>query len=226
MASIKLTSRISFCFLFSLIGACSDMGGAKRKVQQTDCYSNLKAIGVALLQYHQKYGHFPPAYISGKENVPLHSWRVLLLEFLDPDLFASYDFNEPWDSPNNQKLLDKMPRCFRCPNSQPSTDTSYVVIVGKNTAFPGEKTTRKDDIKKAKGKTILVIEVSNSDIKWMEPRDVPYEKVAIGRTNRARISSNDPLGPAVCFADATLSRLGKEVTEKEVKNMAVISENE
>ena len=36
----------------------------------------------------------------------MHSWRVLLLPYLDrSDLYKAYDFTEPWDGPNNRKLL-------------------------------------------------------------------------------------------------------------------------
>src|SRR6185312_10486950 len=39
------------------------------------CAANLAALGVAMDQYHQKYGHFPPAFVPDAEGRPAHSWR-------------------------------------------------------------------------------------------------------------------------------------------------------
>ena len=37
-------------------------------------------------------------------------------------LYDHYDFAEPWDGPNNIKLLDKMPPNFACPSRHPAAD--------------------------------------------------------------------------------------------------------
>jgi hypothetical protein len=49
--------------------------------------------------------------------------------------------------------------------------TSYVVVTGANTAFPGRDSRRLKDITDDKQDAVLVVEVANSDIHWMEPRD-------------------------------------------------------
>jgi len=47
------------------------------------CTGNLKQIAAALQAYHQANGCFPPAYIADKNGKPMHSWRVLILPYLD-----------------------------------------------------------------------------------------------------------------------------------------------
>ena len=42
----------------------------------------MKQIGVALHNYHDAHGCFPPAYIADANGRPMHSWRILLLAFL------------------------------------------------------------------------------------------------------------------------------------------------
>ena len=70
------------------------------------CGDNLKHIAMALHKYRQANGCFPPAYIADKNGKPMHSWRVLILPYLDQDaLYKAYDFTEPWDGPTNKKLL-------------------------------------------------------------------------------------------------------------------------
>ena len=109
------------------------------------CANNLHEIALALHQYHQANGCFPPAYIADKSGKPMHSWRILILPFLDRnDLYKAYDFSEPWNGPNNKKLLATRPNVFACP-SDPSvgrggaTQTSYVAVVGSGAAWAGEK---------------------------------------------------------------------------------------
>ena len=72
--------------------------------------NNLKQIAMALQCYHQANGCFPPAYIADKTGKPMHSWRVLILPYLDrDDLYKAYNFTEPWDGPNNKKLATSRP---------------------------------------------------------------------------------------------------------------------
>ena len=80
---------------------------------------NLKRIGLALHNYHDAQGHFPPAAITGKDGQPLLSWRVAILPYLvdydgrsRDDLFKEFHLDEPWDSPHNRALFDRMPAVF------------------------------------------------------------------------------------------------------------------
>ena len=78
---------------------------ARESKRQMVCAQNLKQIGLAMHAYHQKYGSFPPAYIAGKDGKPKHSWRLLILPFLDQeDLYREYRFDEPWNGPHNSQL--------------------------------------------------------------------------------------------------------------------------
>src|SRR5262245_42706847 len=77
---------------------------------RSSCKCYLKQFGLALQNYHDTYGSFPPAFVLGPDGRPWHSWRVLILPFMECDpLYREYRFNEPWDGPNNRKLLAKMP---------------------------------------------------------------------------------------------------------------------
>src|SRR5262245_60216991 len=54
-------------------------GGGRRMY----CSNNLKQIGLALHNYHDKYGALPPAYTVDEDGKPLHSWRTLILPFME-----------------------------------------------------------------------------------------------------------------------------------------------
>jgi hypothetical protein len=151
------------------------------------CRNQLKQIGLALYNYRVKYHAFPPAYIADKNGKPMHSWRVLLLPFLEDansaSLYQQYRFDEPWDGPHNRKLIEQEPREYLClddahrPGHVPNT-TSYVAVVGAKTAWPGEKPLRLADMEGRLGNTILLIEVANSDIAWSEPRDLSWDDLS------------------------------------------------
>src|SRR5207248_11120546 len=52
---------------------------AREAARRTQCSNNLRQIGLALHNYAQVYGSFPPAFVADEEGKPMHSWRVLIL---------------------------------------------------------------------------------------------------------------------------------------------------
>jgi hypothetical protein len=101
--------------------------------------NHLRQIGLALHNFRSAHGNFPPAIVFGPDGKPWHSWRVLILPYLEePRLFNQYDFTQPWDSPKNRALIDKMPAVYRDPQNGDATGsvTHYAALVGEKTAFP------------------------------------------------------------------------------------------
>ena len=133
---------------------------------------NLKQIPLALHSYHEKYGSLPPAYVADASGRPMHSWRVLILPFLEREsLYDQYDFREPWDGPNNIQLLGSMPHVFACPSRSPDPKgmTSYVAITGPGTMFPGATSVKFADVTDGLPDTLMVVETANVDIPWTAP---------------------------------------------------------
>ena len=157
------------------------------------CANMLKQVGLALCNYHDANGCFPPAYIPDANGKPIHSWRVLILPYMELGrLYDAYDFSEPWNGLNNSKLAVAMPWEFRCPSAKsadanPPPMTSYVAVVGPRTAWPGPKSTSLSDFRDEPHSTLMVVEVANSDINWMEPRDLAFEQVLLSTTGKASL---------------------------------------
>jgi hypothetical protein len=113
--AIPLTIFLFFFipFLLMLPAIQDSREAARRRL----CESNMTQIGVALRNYHDHHGSFPPAYTVDEEGNPLHSWRTLILPYFTPDFLDSkwkdfYDqirFDEPWDSEYHKNLLEEMP---------------------------------------------------------------------------------------------------------------------
>jgi hypothetical protein len=165
---------LGMCVISMLTPAVQSAREASRRSR---CRNNLKQIGLALHNYHDTYESFPPAYIADENGRPMHSWRVLLLPYLDEaGLYDSYHFDEPWNGPNNIKLAEFALPVFQCPAEEDiSQATSYVAVVGPNTAWPGTEPVRIKDVTDGTATTIMLVEVADSGIHWMEPRDLNLE---------------------------------------------------
>jgi hypothetical protein len=169
---------------FLLLPAISVARGSARHGQ---CSNNLKQIALALHGYHKEYGCFPPAYIPDETGKLKHSWRVLVLPFFEQrKLYDAYNFDEPWDGPNNRTLLRQRPPAFFCPTrfsdtASTVTCTHYVAVTGPSTTWPGQTGRKRSEISDSAADTVLIMEVDGNDIPWTEPRDLTYAE-AIAQT--------------------------------------------
>jgi hypothetical protein len=142
----------------------------------TECQENLQKIVAAFQAYHDANGNYPPAYtVDPKTQLPLHSWRVLILPYLEEDtLYSQIDLTKPWDSLENQQFNTLMPEIYHCPahSNQSGAYTHYVGIEGAGFLFNGSKTVTASDILDDPRETIAVVEIANSNINWMSPMDL------------------------------------------------------
>jgi prepilin-type processing-associated H-X9-DG protein len=207
---------------------------ARGLARRCTCMNNMKQIALALHNYHSANGCFPPAYIADKNGQPMHSWRVLILPYLDRDLlYKQYNFSEPWNGPNNKKLLASCPREYACPsdenaNAQDAAQTNYVAVVGPNAAWSGEKPRKAMDIASL-SQTIMVVEVVDSGINWTEPRDLSLGALEAAGTKSSAVTvssrhgdRNDffftyrfPYGANVAMADGSVQYLPPEALTPE-----------
>ena len=199
---------------------------ARPAARRSQCKNNLKQIGLALHTYHDKYDCFPPAYIADSNGRPMHSWRVLLLPYLDQEIhYAQYRFDEPWNGPNNSKLADKILHVYNCPGENNAagrsiaTLTSYVAVVGPETAWPGSRSTAIGDIKDGTSTTLMIVEVANSGIHWMEPRDLHVEQMAptINAKSGQGISSRHQAGAQALLADGSVRFISEKLTAESIQ---------
>lgn len=92
---------------------------------------NLKMIALAVISYADTNRGNLPHNITDKDGKVLLSWRVAILPFLEQnELYKEIKLDEPWNSENNKKLLEKMPNVFSSPRvtvkkkATPSTKAS------------------------------------------------------------------------------------------------------
>lgn len=169
---------------------------AREAAQRGQSVNHLKVIGLGLHNWHSAHGTLPPAVVRGADGKPMHSWRVLILPFIERmDIYKEYDFSQPWDSEKNLKLLDKMPAVYRDPaDDGKSHFTHYAVVSGDATLFPPEGAKMKGDgtrgleldseglvgfnmIHDGTSNTVAVTPVPASrKIPWTKPEDIRFDE--------------------------------------------------
>ena len=93
-------------------------GTVRESARQSLCSGNCKQITMAINMYLEEHGTYPPAYIADKNGKPMHSWRVLILPYLEQQhLYDQYRLEEPWNSPHNLNIAQNLMPSFLCPNS-------------------------------------------------------------------------------------------------------------
>jgi hypothetical protein len=191
MAALVLVILCLMCVLF-----LPAVESARESGRRASCSNNLKQIAISLLEYETAHGSFPPAYIVDKNGKPMHSWRALILPYLDMDpLYRTYKLNEPWDGPNNKQLTVCYPPMYYCPSDpdshRPSApQSSYFAVTGPNTAWDGAKPKKLADFGSDAANTILVVEVKNSGVAWLEPKDLSLDDLRNAKTGALTPSSN------------------------------------
>lgn len=194
---------------------------AREAARRTQCRNNLKQIGLALHNYHDVYRTFPPAYVADENGKPMHSWRVLILPFLDQQaLYKQYDFSQPWDSPENQSVLDHMPAVFRCPSNadETSTTTSYAGVFGPECIFRGAEPVRLADITDGTSNTLLVGEVTGGSIPWTKPEDVDVTQHA-AINEPGGFSSPHPGGAQFLLGDGSVRFISEHIDLRVLKGL-------
>ncbi len=212
---------------------------AREAARRVQCTNNLKQISLALHNYAQQYKCFPPAYIADKDGKPMHSWRVLILPFLEEnELYRQYKFDEPWDGPHNKLLAARMPSFYRCPTEHGDSfapETSYAMIVGPH-AFSDGPTPRSPEqigMKDGLSNTIMAAECAGAGINWMEPRDLDTEKMTFHIDTSSDhskpttdISSCHPGTANVAFGDGSVRALSSSTDPKVLEALTTIDGGE
>ncbi len=171
--------------------------------QRAQSTNNMKQLALCMQTYHDTHKTFPARAVFDKDGKPLLSWRVHILPDLGRgDLYNQFHLDEPWDSPNNKKLIDQMPAVFRSVASKaPANTTTYLVPVGPDTLFEGNKGRSIREIADGTSNTIMLLEVNGDQaVIWTEPDDFEYDQ----ETPMRNLVGPSPDGFLAAFADGSV----------------------
>ena len=179
----------------------SSNGPAARRAM---CTNNMKQIMIALLNYEQMYRTFPPPYTTDAAGRRLHSWRTLILPFIEENaLYKKIDLTRAWDDPANASALRSMPSVYRCPAVTDGENTTcYLALVGTDYAFSPDHPRKVTAFADGTSNTLMIMEAApGSAVPWMAPRDAD---LATMLSIRKDTPSNHDGGINVAFADGSV----------------------
>jgi hypothetical protein len=123
-----------------------------------------------------------------------------------------------------------MPQVYHCPAEliAGGITTSYVAVVGPNAVWRGGRALRYTDFNENLGnllRTVALVEVADSGIEWMEPRDLTFSE-AVGGVNRDEVLGvrSHHVGSAnSCRLDGTVQELRNSISIAILKQLFAVN---
>jgi prepilin-type processing-associated H-X9-DG protein len=199
---------------------------ARPAARLSQCVNNLKQIALALHNYEQAHNALPPAYTVDAKGRPLHSWRTLILPYLERGpLYETIDLSKPWNDPANAKAIETFLPVFRCAEAVgPQNTTTYLAIVAPNGCLIPRESRSLAEITDAHDSTLMVIEAGEENaVPWMAPMDADESLVmSLGPTTKLHHTG----GMNACFVDGSVKFLKANIPTKVRRALMSISGND
>ncbi len=175
-------------------------GGGPQEVRT----NHMKQILLAFHNYISNSGHLPPLANFGSDGLPKLSWRVALLPYLEEnELYKRFRQDEPWDSPHNKDLIDRMPAVFQTPDSPaPAGQTRIRGFAGRGALFEGTRGIGLDEVTDGTSNTVLII-LARDAVPWTQPGELPF----VAGQPLPALDSSDPRGYTLGLCDGSVRML-------------------
>jgi prepilin-type N-terminal cleavage/methylation domain-containing protein/prepilin-type processing-associated H-X9-DG protein len=184
---------------------------AREAGARLSCQNNLKQIGLALHNYHDGHGYFPPVSTTTPHN---HNWVAFVLPYLEQENLARlYRQDVNWDHASNQPAVRTPVKVLLCPSAPdpgrldhlaggkvaavtdyapPATVASTLVATGLVTrpANPdgvpaSNKNVRLAEVTDGASNTVMVVEDAGRPAHWL--------RNGLGPPNSTPGGGNDPV---------------------------------
>jgi hypothetical protein len=219
------SGRSPLVFAIAALGVAVILGLPAFRAYRTESRNKadrerLKQIALALQNYHDAHGSFPPAYVLGPSGERFHSWRVLVLPYLrQKALYDEYRFDEPWSSPHNRAVAEKSPDIYRSElAAAPSHGiANFLAVAGRATSWPEQYCVQRDQITDGPSNTIQLINRVDSEIPWTDPRDLAVKEAMALLTPKDSVPASPQKGALpesflVAMADGAVRRVKSEIS--------------
>jgi len=208
---------------------------AKLSAAKVKSSNNMKMIMLALLNYEAANGCFPPAVVHGPDGRPWHSWRMLILPYLEggSEVYEAYDFSQAWNAEANLAVARRRIAAYRNPFDEADSGAAgYAVILSNDGVFPPAGATMRDandrgfrargtklgEIPDGTSSTACLVPIDAAAGKpWTEPKDVPVAaatRVADGGIQIVSAAGQDKAAYfSIGFCDGSIRTLPATVAE-------------
>jgi hypothetical protein len=178
------------CVAAPVLGLVYAVHSVREHVAQLQSKNNLHQMMLGMHDYATGNDHFPAYAIMDPKDrskpKPLLSWRVALLPYLEQDnLYNAFKLDEPWDGPNNSRLISVMPKVYQNPRFKAAPGyTNYRVFVSNkpssaaaldpNPMDPLIGPRLPVDFPDGTPNTIVVVEADEA-VPWTKPDELPFD---------------------------------------------------
>ena len=211
--------------LFLTVGIFFAVVKVREAAARAQSSGRLKRMTLAMHDYASATGSLPLAAPGPQTGGrPKLSWRVAILPYVgESALYQQFRQDEPWDGPNNSRLLTQMPKIYALPNdtSAPPGYTYYRVFVGNGAALdpsasnPTEGARMPADFTDGTSQTIVIVEAAEA-VPWTKPEGLPFDPngplPALGRS---------PDGFQVGLADGSTRWIDKRKVSEQTLRAAI-----
>ncbi|MBX3414725.1 MAG: DUF1559 domain-containing protein [Pirellulales bacterium] len=201
---------------------------AREAARRSTCRNNLKQVALALHNYAEVYGALPPAYTTDASGQLLHSWRTLILPYMEMhSLYDSIDLTKPWDDPTNEAARASVVPFYLCPsasNKLDPTHTTYLAIVTPHSCLQANSPRRFAEITDGTAGTMVILEVDEDHaVHWMAPIDADEQLVL---SLREFPPLSHPAGMHAAFADGSVHFLQADLPADQRRALISIAGND
>jgi hypothetical protein len=218
--------RFSLMTLFGIVTLAAIGFGVYRyyerqriETQREKFASNLRNVVMACHLYSIRSDKLP--LVQGCSH-PGWTWRETVgVHLTSGSVVWDYDHTAAWDSPINARFRSVIMPFYCCLgecDKDSNTFTYVVAVTGPGTAFESKK---QAPINGIDGDTILFIELKDSNIHWLEPKDMHIDELR-NSTGIAKTLSNFPGGFHVAFADRVVWFLDEDIPRELVATFCTI----
>lgn len=186
------------------------------KKDLTTSANNLKQIALAFHSFHSANNAIP-GDILDKNGKPLLSWRVAVLPYLEQQaLWLQFKMDEPWDSANNKKLIEKMPKLYAPVRVKAKAgETFYQTFTGEGTVFVKNQAVYTiGNIPDGTSNTGMVFE-AGEPVVWSKPIDLAFD----AKKPLPKLGGLFDGDFHVAMFDGSVTLLKKDADEKELKKL-------
>jgi hypothetical protein len=170
-------------------------------------------------------GALPKPVRRDGTGAPLSSWRFQILSHVGLDCNCPPDWRKPWNTKRNLRFAEEATSLFCFAEEKTPVnrrqETNVMAIVGADTAFD---VTRQVRFHALPEHMIILCEVCDSGIHWMQPGDLSLDMLQkANRTAVPRLGGTVAGGFLVAFSDGEVWLLAHRTPREVLTKMGTIS---